>query len=306
MNLLRREPMWMRRLAETAVLTPILERAGLTEPLIVGVRQFGRLVDLQATSLKIRAGAPPGEVRLEHPSGGSLLGAWFGGARPTRLRSDTLYRVISVLLVGMAVMLMVGHSAQGLGHPMFADPVQLMAGVAAGYPIGAVASLLGVAGGELLIPTSMLLFGVDVKLAASLSLAVSLPTMPVGFARYSLDDSSAVLRRSGRFVAAMPVGPAVGSLTGQALQQWVDSNTRATIEREIAAGLLGVLNCATDSDLGRMSRHLSGDAFDIQPVEPDAANIKEAPKAPPGLRFFWIEKAIWCGGTPSTLNERAR
>ena len=46
-----------------------------------------------------------------------------------------------------------------------------------------VASLLGVAGGELLIPTLVLLFGPDIKLAGSLSLAVSLPTMIVAFTR---------------------------------------------------------------------------------------------------------------------------
>jgi uncharacterized membrane protein YfcA len=45
---------------------------------------------------------------------------------------------------------------------------------------GVVASLLGVAGGEFLIPTFVLLFGADIKLASSLSLAVSLPTMLVG------------------------------------------------------------------------------------------------------------------------------
>ena len=63
----------------------------------------------------------------------------------------------------------------------------------AGFAIGVVAALLGVAGGELLIPTLILLFGADIKLAGSLSLAVSLPTMLVGFARYSRDRSFAVL-----------------------------------------------------------------------------------------------------------------
>jgi hypothetical protein len=57
-----------------------------------------------------------------------------------------------------------------------------------------VAALMGVAGGELLIPTLVLLFGADIKLAGSLSLAVSLPTMIVGFARYSQDRSFTVLR----------------------------------------------------------------------------------------------------------------
>ena len=63
----------------------------------------------------------------------------------------------------------------------------------AGFGIGIVAALMGVAGGELLIPTLVLLFGVDIKLAGSLSLAVSLPTMLVGFARYSRDRSFVVL-----------------------------------------------------------------------------------------------------------------
>jgi hypothetical protein len=40
-----------------------------------------------------------------------------------------------------------------------------------------------------LIPTLLLLFGADIKLAGSLSLAVSLPTMLIGFARYSRDQS---------------------------------------------------------------------------------------------------------------------
>jgi Sulfite exporter TauE/SafE len=70
---------------------------------------------------------------------------------------------------------------------------QMVAGIVAGFVIGVIASLLGVAGGEFLIPTLVLLFGADIKLAGSLSLAVSLPTMLVGFTRYSMDDSFSVL-----------------------------------------------------------------------------------------------------------------
>jgi uncharacterized protein len=54
-----------------------------------------------------------------------------------------------------------------------------VAGIIAGFVIGVIAWLLGVAGGEYLIPTLVLLFGADIKLAGSLSLAVSLPTMLV-------------------------------------------------------------------------------------------------------------------------------
>jgi len=90
----------------------------------------------------------------------------------------------------------------------------IIAGVAAGFVIGIVASLLGVAGGECLIPTLILLFGADVKLAGSLSLAVSLPTMLVGFARYSRDQSFSVLRANWQFMLAMAIGSIVGTFIG--------------------------------------------------------------------------------------------
>ncbi|MFB8267592.1 TSUP family transporter [Streptomyces sp. NPDC055955] len=76
---------------------------------------------------------------------------------------------------------------------------QVPAGVMAGFGIGVVAAIMGVAGGELLIPTIVLLFGENIKTAGSLSLLVSLPTMLVAFARYSRDGSFAVLGANVRF-----------------------------------------------------------------------------------------------------------
>ena len=94
----------------------------------------------------------------------------------------------------------------------------MVAGVVVGFGIGIVVALLGVAGGELLIPTLMLLFGADIKLAGSLSLAVSLPTMIVGFTRYSQDRSFAVLGQNRRFVLVMAAGSIVGSFIGPTSQ----------------------------------------------------------------------------------------
>ena len=85
--------------------------------------------------------------------------------------------------------------------------------------------MLGVAGGELLIPTLVLLFGADIKLAGSLSLAVSLPTMLVGFARYSQDQSFTVLGRNRHFVMVMAAGSVVGSFIGGLLLGVVPSAT---------------------------------------------------------------------------------
>ena len=97
----------------------------------------------------------------------------------------------------------------------------MLAGVAAGFVIGIFAALLGVAGGELLIPTLVLLFGADIKLAGSLSLAVSLPTMLVGFVRYSRDRSFVVLGENRRFVLMMAAGSIFGSFIGARLLGFV-------------------------------------------------------------------------------------
>ena len=43
-----------------------------------------------------------------------------------------------------------------------------------------------------------------------MSPVISLPTMVVGFARYSLDDSFAVVARNRGFVALMAVGSVIG------------------------------------------------------------------------------------------------
>jgi uncharacterized membrane protein YfcA len=144
---------------------------------------------------------------------GSLIGAWFGAGWATRLASQTLYRVIAVMLVVIAAVLLLGHDAATTELPL-SGAVQVAAGIVAGFMIGVVAALLGVAGGELLIPTLILLFGCDIKLAGSLSLAVSLPTMLVGFARYSRDRSFVVLAQNRGFVLVMAAGSIVGSFIG--------------------------------------------------------------------------------------------
>ncbi|CRK56664.1 hypothetical protein [Alloactinosynnema sp. L-07] len=144
---------------------------------------------------------------------GSLLGAWAGASWAVRMRTSTLYRVLAVLMVGMAAALILTHTAT-VGALDLPGGVRAVAGVAAGFGIGVVAAIMGVAGGELLIPTITLLYAVDIKLAGSLSLLVSLPTMLVAFARYSRDQSFVVLRHNLRFTAVMAAGSVFGALLG--------------------------------------------------------------------------------------------
>jgi uncharacterized membrane protein YfcA len=198
-------------------------------PLLIGLFRFAALeavilnkatsLVVVASALPFRAGTVPFGLVAAHWSvilnllAGSLLGAWVGAGWATRLRSEILYKVIAVLLVAIAGVLVFGHDA-GAGQLLLVGSAQLVAGIVAGLLIGVVASLLGVAGGELLIPTLVLLFAADIKLAGSLSLAVSLPTMLVGFTRYSRDRSFSVLGSNRAFLLVMAAGSIAGAFIG--------------------------------------------------------------------------------------------
>ena len=208
-------------------------------PLLIGPFRFVALEAVilnKAMSLVVVASALPFRMRtvpfaaiaahwgiIVNLLAGSLLGAWMGAGWATRLRSERLYRIIAILLAIIAGVLFFGHGVSNGGHPILTGWVQMTAGVIAGFGIGVIASLLGVAGGELLIPTLVLLFGADVKLAGSLSLAVSLPTMLTGFTRYSRDSSFAVLGRNRVFVIVMACGSLVGAFVGGQLLGLVPS-----------------------------------------------------------------------------------
>jgi hypothetical protein len=70
------------------------------------------------------------------------------------------------------------------------------------------------------------------------------------------------------------------------LQKWVDDNPNAKTVDEISAGLKGVLDAMSDADRGKVSKHLSGDAFDVQPQTKDADKIKAEMAALPGATKF--------------------
>lgn len=198
-------------------------------PLLIGPYRFRALeavilnkamsLIVVATALPFRTASVPFAAVASNWSiilnllAGSLVGAWLGAGWATKLSSRNLYRILAVLLVLIAGALVFGHGVTtASAHP--SGPLLIVAGVVAGFGIGIVASLMGVAGGELLIPTLVLLFSADIKLAGSLSLAVSLPTMIVGFTRYSRDSAFGVVTRNKAFVLIMALGSIAGTFIG--------------------------------------------------------------------------------------------
>jgi hypothetical protein len=73
-----------------------------------------------------------------------------------------------------------------------------------------------------------------------------------------------------------------------ALQHWINSNPAAVTQAAIAIGLAGVMADWTDAQKGRLSKHFSGEAFDLQPMAegPAADAVKAAIHALPGAPLF--------------------
>jgi hypothetical protein len=77
--------------------------------------------------------------------------------------------------------------------------------------------------------------------------------------------------------------------SADALQKWVDDNPEAVTVADLTAGLSETMDAMAEGDLRKISKHLTGEAFDVQPQEKDADAIKADIKALPGLTKF-LEK----------------
>ena len=221
-------------------------------PVLIGVFRLGTLeaiilnkamsLVVVAAALLFRGGTIAPGTLANHLAvvlnllAGSLVGAWWAAGHAITLPRQWLNRIILALLVGLA-MVMLGEAWAGVHEgstPLFeAGAVRWVAGLIAGFGIGMVAALRGVAGGELLIPTIVLLYGLDIKLAGSLSLMVSLPTMIVGFARYTRADTFKVLHEERPLMGWMVAGSILGAALGGLLLGMVPTGA--------LVGLLGIV-----------------------------------------------------------------
>ena len=75
-------------------------------------------------------------------------------------------------------------------------------------------------------------------------------------------------------------------LAAAKLQAWVDDHLEAKTVDEISQGLTGTMKALPESELLKISKHLTGKAFDIRPVQKNAAVIKSDIRALPGLKKF--------------------
>lgn len=154
---------------------------------------------------------------------GSLAGAFVGVNFASKISERALNRVVVVFLVTLSFIL-IGHEfIFGLHGLQLPTLLRVALGFLAGIAIGVFSSMLGVAGGEMIIPTIVILYSVDIKLAGSLSLAISIPTIIIGLVRYQRRGKLSEASQQRGFILWMALGSIVGALVGSYLLRFVSS-----------------------------------------------------------------------------------
>ena len=145
---------------------------------------------------------------------GSMLGAHVGSGHVYRLHDMGVEKLVTALLIIIGVLLIAESFWVFEAQQLFnSSELNLLLGVLFGLGIGLISSFLGVAGGEVIIPTLVLVFGVDIKDAGTGSLLVSTAPILVGMIRYG-QQGQYRSQSDMRIVALMGIGSVIGAVVG--------------------------------------------------------------------------------------------
>jgi uncharacterized protein len=168
------------------------------------------------------------ELRVE--IGGMLLGgvvaAWFGATLLSRIPKQRVTGLIAALLLLTAGLLALETFVSGVAWTALQDgsawrgPVAVIAGVL----VGLISSLLGVAGGEFIIPILIFIFGADIKTAGTASVLISIPVVLAGVTRHWLTGHYRSQSMLAYLVLPMSIGSLIGAAFGAYLAVWAPTD----------------------------------------------------------------------------------
>jgi uncharacterized membrane protein YfcA len=147
---------------------------------------------------------------------GGMVSAFYGAQLVNQLSDRRLVLLIAVLLGVLGLLLMTEAVLPFQSGDLLpaGTAAHLGTGVVIGIGVGLISSVLGVAGGELLIPALVLIFGADIKTAGSASILISLGVVVVGLWRYWRVDAIPCGRGAQRITIAMAAGSIIGATLG--------------------------------------------------------------------------------------------
>ena len=147
---------------------------------------------------------------------GGFLSAIYGTKLVLRLSDHRLTMAMAALLAALGALLLV-EALVPFGSGLLIAETALVKGAAGfliGLVVGIVSSMLGVAGGELLIPALVFVFGADIRVAGTASLLISLLIVATGLWRYHRAGVLSLTGGAPRIVVAMSSGSLIGAALG--------------------------------------------------------------------------------------------
>jgi uncharacterized membrane protein YfcA len=164
--------------------------------------------------------------------GASIMGAYVGAAMTNKVNEKYLKYAVGVLLVAMgAKMIYDAFMPEAPSGLILSYPISILLAGTLGMLIGVVCGALGVAGGELRIPTFVYVFNMSIKTAGTASLLVSIPTVATGAFKHA--QMKHVTKGVVLICVAMAIPSTVGALIG--------GHLAFTIGEAFLKALLGVI-----------------------------------------------------------------
>jgi uncharacterized membrane protein YfcA len=158
--------------------------------------------------------------------GGGVVAAWIGAGLLARIPRERIMAVIAILLLVIAALLAGETLLHGGARSALArdSALRLPTAIVAGLLVGAISSLLGVAGGEFIIPILIFVFGAGIKTAGTASVLISIPVVLTGAARHWMTGHYRSLSMFQNLILPMTLGSFVGAVIGGYLASWAPTD----------------------------------------------------------------------------------
>ena len=147
---------------------------------------------------------------------GGVVSAIFGVRIVLGMSARRLTIAMACLLAALGVLLLVEafFPFSETGVATQSPYLRALAGVCVGLGVGVVSSMLGVAGGELLIPALVFIFGADIRIAGTASVLISLAIVATGLWRYHRVGAFPTSGGASRIALSMSTGSLIGAVLG--------------------------------------------------------------------------------------------
>jgi uncharacterized protein len=174
-------------------------------------------------------------VEISGMIAGGIVTAWIGAGILSRIPKHRIIPIIAGLLIAIAILIVVETTFAGTGFSLPHDQaLRAVVALLAGLIVGAVSSLLGVAGGELIIPILIFVFGADIRTAGTASVLISIPVVLTGVVRHILTGHFRSRSMLGYLVLPISTGSVLGAIVGGYLAAW----SPTTLLRVIFAAII--------------------------------------------------------------------